>query len=485
MTTTIKQSTGVELAFTTLNNETNINDLTVKGFIPEWLNGALYRNGPAKFETEKVTYNHWFDGLAMVHRYEFDKGKVSYRNRFLRTTPYQQTVENGQRASGFETVQPTTLGSRVFNTALDMLGRKNGQTYNTNVNILPLAGKMMALTEQPVPTLFDAETLKTQGAFYFEDDLFGHLSCGHPQLDYTNNYYYNFLVRFGMSNSYQIYKVHKNSTKRKLIAKLSVKEPSYMHSFAMTENYIILTEFPLVFNPMTAMLSGKAPKDCLEWKPERGTNFLVINKHTGKLLAKYKSEAFFAFHHINAYEHAGEIVIDIAATDEPDLLRKSYLKPLRAATTSAEHPLSEYRRYRLPFAQKRTGFLKHELICEPLIEMVTINAGRNSGRKYRYAYGVGHNTEWHNLVGQLIKVDVETKTVSTWFEPDTYPNEPIFVANPHANHEDEGVLLSVVLDTVKGLSFLLILDAVNLEELGRVDLPHHIPLEFHGAFINS
>jgi carotenoid cleavage dioxygenase-like enzyme len=137
----------------------------------------------------------------------------------------------------------------------------------------------------------------------------------------------------------------------------------------------------------------------------------------------------------------------------------------------------------LPLAKSRKGMLKFELICEEKIEMVTINAAKNSSRAYRYAYGVGHNTKWHNLVGQLIKVDVETGKTQTWLEPNTYPNEPIFVPSPYANHEDEGVLLSVVLDTAKNHSFLLILDAVNLEELGRVNLPHHIPLEFHGTFI--
>jgi beta,beta-carotene 9',10'-dioxygenase len=484
MTASTISTNSVALAFTSLNQEANLSDIPVQGFIPNWLKGTLYRNGPAKFENEKISYNHWFDGLAMVHRYQFQDGKVSYRNRFLRTTPYIQMEEKGQYSPiGFEKVQPTTLGSRVFNTAMDMLGRKNGQTFNTNVNVVQLAGKVMALTEQPVPTLFDAETLKTQGAFYYDDDLFGHLSCGHPQLDYKSGYYYNFLVRFGMSHSYNIYKVHQNSTKRKLVAKIPVKNPSYMHSFAMTENYIVLTEFPLIFNPMTAMLSGKAPKDCLEWKPERGTNFLVLNKRTGKIVANYKSSAFFAFHHINAYEQNGEIIVDIAATDEPELLRKSYLKPLRAATKSEEHPLSEYRRYRLPLAKTRRGGLKYKLITDQLIEMVTVNAERNSGRAYRYAYGVSHNTKWHNLVGQLVKVDVETGTTKTWFEPNTYPNEPIFVQNPSAGYEDGGVILSVVLDTLKGHSFLLVLDAVNFEELGRVNLPHHIPLEFHGTFI--
>lgn len=48
--------------------------------------------------------------------------------------------------------------------------------------------------------------------------------------------------------------------------------------------------------------------------------------------------------------------------------------------------------------------------------------------------------------------------------------------------EDEGVILSVVLDSGKGKSFLLVLDAASFTEVARVELPHHIPFGFHGTF---
>jgi carotenoid cleavage dioxygenase-like enzyme len=39
-----------------------------------------------------------------------------------------------------------------------------------------------------------------------------------------------------------------------------------------------------------------------------------------------------------------------------------------------------------------------------------------------------------------------------------------------------------VLDGARGSSFLLVLDAHNLEELARAEVPHHIPFGFHGQF---
>ena len=68
------------------------------------------------------------------------------------------------------------------------------------------------------------------------------------------------------------------------------------------------------------------------------------------------------------------------------------------------------------------------------------------------------------------------------FEAGHYPGEPVFVSRPGAEAEDDGVLLSVVLDAAAERSYLLILDAADLSELARAEAPHHIPFSFHGQF---
>ena len=66
-----------------------------------------------------------------------------------------------------------------------------------------------------------------------------------------------------------------------------------------------------------------------------------------------------------------------------------------------------------------------------------------------------------------------------------YPGEPVFVAAPDAEAEDDGVLLSVVFDSRSGRSFMLVLDAAELTELARAEAPHHIPYGFHGQFVGE
>nr|HNH86454.1 carotenoid oxygenase family protein [Solirubrobacterales bacterium] len=79
---------GFGLAFKSLKDETFLPSIDLDGKLPQWLTGSLLRNGPALFEIGEEKFNHWFDGLAMLHAFSFKGGKVSYRNRFLRSSQY-------------------------------------------------------------------------------------------------------------------------------------------------------------------------------------------------------------------------------------------------------------------------------------------------------------------------------------------------------------------------------------------------------------
>src|SRR5918995_1051769 len=57
------------IGFSTLDRETTLDDLAVRGTVPPWLSGTLVRTAPAKFEVGDRGYNHWFDGLAMLHKF--------------------------------------------------------------------------------------------------------------------------------------------------------------------------------------------------------------------------------------------------------------------------------------------------------------------------------------------------------------------------------------------------------------------------------
>ncbi len=61
---------------------------------------------------------------------------------------------------------------------------------------------------------------------------------------------FNYAIQFGNTSTYFIYRIPAGTKERVPFAKINVGYPSYMHSFAMTENYVILTEVPFRINPL-------------------------------------------------------------------------------------------------------------------------------------------------------------------------------------------------------------------------------------------
>lgn len=286
--------------------------------------------------------------------------------------------------------------------------------------------------------------------------------------------------------------------------RFSVEKGSYMHSAVLTENYLILSEIPLhftVFNAILTQLGGKLITDMFDWNgSKRPTMFRVINLDTGEQVAHIQGPAFFDFHHINAYEQTVDdrihIVIDICAYDDQRILDEFYLKYLRKNTFPSGAGF--LRRFHLdlkactctePYANAREPYGAYPVsyansLVPVQFELPRINP-RHDGKPYRFLYAV--RAPPNRFFDGLVKIDVELKVESAvWAEPFSSPSEPIFVPRPDAsvgdNNEDDGVVLSVVLEQKAKRSFLLILDGKTFKELGRAYLPIHIPLSFHGNF---
>ena len=93
-----------------------------------------------------------------------------------------------------------------------------------------------------------------------------------------------------------------------------------MHSFGMSERYVVLAENPLIVNPMSMPLSKKAFIDNYTWEPERGTRLIVMDRHTGEVQGIHETDAMFCFHHVNSFERDGELVVDLIAYDDPAVI---------------------------------------------------------------------------------------------------------------------------------------------------------------------
>lgn len=52
------------------------NSFQFLGQLPTWLQGILLRNGPGMHTIGDSKYNHWFDGMALLHSFTFKNGKL-------------------------------------------------------------------------------------------------------------------------------------------------------------------------------------------------------------------------------------------------------------------------------------------------------------------------------------------------------------------------------------------------------------------------
>jgi beta,beta-carotene 9',10'-dioxygenase len=467
-------STEPTLGFSTLDREVTVDELALTGALPSWLRGSLLRTGPAKFEAGAQRMRHWFDGLAMLHRFTIEDGRVSYGNRFLQSRAYRAARDQERIAySEFATDPCRSLFKRVQT----LFAPESTLSDNANVNVARLGERFVAMTETPLPVQFDPETLETAGVRPFAAP--GQLTTAHPHLDRASGGMLNYAAKLGARSSYRFFALQppqgaEQSASPRMIASLPVKEPAYMHSFGLTERWLVLAEFPLVVNPLALALSGRPYIENYRWKPELGTRFTLVDRVSGETVAGFRSEPCFAFHHVNAYEDGDEVVVDLCASGDAGVIEDLYLDRLRAGKPVAS---AELTRFRLRLSDRA---VTRERLADGDIELPRVNYGRCNERPYRYVWGVGNGPGgWFE---RIVKVDIDEGATLSWSEPGCYAGEPVFVARPHAEDEDDGVLLSVVLDAGAGTSFMLVLDARDLGELARAQAPHHIPFGFHGQF---
>jgi beta,beta-carotene 9',10'-dioxygenase len=460
------------LGFTTQDNEIRVDRLRVTGDLPIWLEGTLVRTGPSKFEAGERSLNHWFDGLAMLHAFTVHDGQVGYASRFLESNAYKAVRDTGKLAySEFATDPCRGLFKRVQAMWSPSL------TDNGAVNVTRLGERYVAMTELPMAVEFDPHTLETLNIDRLDGDGDGEITTAHPHLDRATGALVNQTIKLGPKSEFRVWTRKAEDASARIVGRRTTKAPAYVHSFGLSERFVILVEGPYVVNPLRLATSGKPFIENYRWKPELGTKVTLFPLDGSAPIGPLETEPFFTFHHVNAFERDGEVVCDLCAFPDASIVSALYLDRLRNADGI---PWSRLKRLRIPLDGK--GEIVTEELADTGFELPRIDYRRRNQRPYRYTWGVRASDTW---LDGIVKVDTETGDVRTWAAAGCSPGEPIFVPAPGDSAEDEGVLLSVVLDTERQASSLVVLDAATLEEVARAEVPHHIPHSFHGQYFGG
>ncbi|MCH7661517.1 MAG: carotenoid oxygenase family protein [Euryarchaeota archaeon] len=453
------------LGFKSFDDETDSEQLDVEGALPDWLSGTLYRNGPGRFHVGNSALTHWFDGFSLLRRFEIDSGEIEYSSRFLDTEAYRGARKGELRYPEFGTNPEWGLFDRLKN----LMG--GSLTDNASITVRHRNGEYRALTETNREIAFDPADLSTLGEREASVGTTGTLA--HDHYDFLQEEWVGLGTRLGRRPGYVLYRDPDDGPAEE-ITEIERDEPAYIHSFALTDHYAIITEHPFSASPRR-FLADRPFAESFRWYPERDTTFLVIDRRTGETVTEPGVPPFFTFHHVDAHERGDDLYVDLVAFEDYSIVPALTLANLRSR--APDIPDGELRRYRIDLD---TGRAEGRTIFGGGIEFPTTHYAEANLHPYQFCYGVGKEPKSFN--DRLHKIDVERGSDDEWQEEEIHPGEPLFVPRPGGEQEDDGVLLSVALDTDEERSCVLVFDATEFEEIARAYLPHVVPFDFHGAF---
>ena len=459
--------------FRSLTDEVRLPDIPVDGELPDWLRGVLLRNGPALFEVGEQKYNHWFDGLAMIHGFYFGGGRVGYANRFLRSSAYGAWRKDGvMKYSEFGTDPDPDPCRAMFRevSTLPVLG----PVPNANVSIERLAKRFQAHTEIPIPVRFGGRSLKTLGVDGEVPN--GRLGTAHPHRDPRTGERFSYEVELIPPSGLRI--VSEKDGVRRELAFIPQEKAGYLHSFALTRNWVAVFTQPWEFDLAKFLAPGRGPiATNYVWDGSKPSMIHLVDRRNGGVARSFELDPFFVFHHINAFEDGEKVNLDVCAHRDSGIVDAMYLDRIRK--DGSQIPQATPKRLTLKPGSSK---VRVRDLCEGNFELPRTDYDVVNGRSYRYAFGVGvRNPRVSGFIDSLAKLDTEREEQTNWRESGSYPGEPIFVRRPNARRDDDGVVLSVVLDGSRKTSYLLVLDARDMTEIARASVPHHIPFGFHGV----
>ncbi|OBT63897.1 hypothetical protein VE03_06570 [Pseudogymnoascus sp. 23342-1-I1] len=508
--------------------------LFVKGRIPSYAAGTLYRTGPSQHivkDTPKGDFkiDHWFDGFSSVHRFELTPTadgsvEVAYNSRQnvdtlvekIRSTGNYDQVTFGQKRDPCDGLFKKMKA--VFTAAR---GPSPGEN-NIGVTIAPDVpgldkdssdGKsrfktLTAFSDTASYKQLDPETLEPLGVASQDSlhpSLTGPLSAAHANYDPVNGDVLNHNLDFGRTSVYRVFKTSRATGKTEILATISGPDikPAYIHSSFLTENFMVLGIWSshITGNGLGILWQRNIVDTISRFDPARKVVWLVVDRKHGRgLVAKFTSPACFMFHSSNAWEETApdgttSIVCDHVEYENMDIIHRFYFENFLSTgpkvgeflKTHRETVKPHFARYRLAGIQTTakparvtTSPAERILTIDgPLLgEFPTINPDYVT-RPNRFLYSIVDSGK-SSYFDSIAKTDLDTKKSVFWTQERHTPGEAIFVPNPEGKSEDDGVLLVVNYDGDTGKSYLLCLDARDLSEMGRAEVDGIVPAGFHG-----
>ncbi|KZC05840.1 Beta,beta-carotene 9',10'-oxygenase [Dufourea novaeangliae] len=327
----------------------------ITGTIPSWLKGTLLRNGPGSLKVGEYSFNHLFDSSALLHRFNIADGKVTYQCRFVQTDVYKKN-KAAQR------IVVTEFGTKAVPDPCQSIFQRIAAVFkpgdasdNSMISVYPFGDEYYTFAETAMIHRVDPETLETTGKVNVSDyvGIVNHTSHPHVMNDGTiynlgtsvtpRGPFYN-VVCFSPNDAGEE-KELSMFDQASIVASVPSRwllNPSYMHTFGITENYFVIIEQPLAVS-FTTLMSCKVTQQpmcaALKWHENENTLIHLISRDTGQLERTFTSEPFFYLHIINQFETRDRdyVVLDVCCYRDAQMLDCMFVDAMKNASENPDY----------------------------------------------------------------------------------------------------------------------------------------------------
>lgn len=444
----------------------------VEGEIPHDLDGVYLRNTENPLHPALKFY-HPFDGDGMVHVVGFRDGKAFYRNRFVRTDGFTaENEEGGPLWPGL--AEPIQLAKRDYGWGARTLMKDASST-----DVIVHRGRALTSHYQCGDMYridpFTGETLGKEdfnGGFPFDWGV-----SAHPKVDDRTGELLFFT--YSKEAPYMRYGVVDDANNLVHFTDIPLPGPRLPHDMAFTENYAILNDFPLFWDPKLLQAGVHLPG----FHRDMPSRFAVIPRRGGSEdIRWFEADPTFVLHWVNAFEDGDEIVLDGFFEGDPNpvdtLTGDKYKKAFRYLALDGLQ--THLHRWRFNLV---TGDTREERLSDSTTEFGMINGGY-AGGKYRYTYAATGKPGWFLFDG-LVKHDLATGAEEGFaFGDGVYGSETAMAPRVGSAAEDDGYLVTLTTDMTADASYCLVFDAARVADgpVCKLALPERISSGTHSTW---
>lgn len=428
---------------------------------PAELKGTLFRNGPARFHRPGRSVGHWFDGDGMVRKFQIADGQARMSARFVDTVKRRNdTAANAVITPGYG----TTAGPGAA-----LSGPDDANCANTSV--LMAGGELWALWEGGSPTVLDPATLETRGFKTLRPDLKGMPFLAHPRVEPDGT-----IWNLGLSGKRaMIWKLAADGALQKAEV-IALPRASYMHDFTATARHLVIVLQPWVQERFVMPVAN-----AMAWKPELGTQVMVVDKDDLSRRRIFDLPPFFFFHLGDAWEEAdGTIRFDACVDKDPSGTAVNAGALLRGQAVRSAPPR------RALITLRADG--KGEIAKEAISAEFPRSDPRFSGRVRRYSVHVTNERPDRPLFQGVAVRDWKKDSDQVFdFGSRHLVEEVIFVPRPGSSDELDGWLVGTTVNLDAKATELHVFDARRVKQGPIVAwrAPVALPVTFHGAFVQA